>query len=282
MPSLQTHDGRTLSWREVGEGAPLLLHPGGPGCSSRYFGDLPELASGRTLILLDPRGTGDSDRPADPADYDLEAYAADIEAVREQLGLDKLDLLGHSHGGFVAMTWAGTSPDSVGRLILDSTAPRFTDEIRSRRMARVASHQGEPYFEDAVAALQDQQAGKYTSDAELAALYERAGPVMAQRGKDIAALADAYRLAGVNADAVRHFNHEVSNGMDLRPLLGRVQAPTLVIAGDDDPMAAPAADEIAEALPNATLARLPADHFMFLEPENVGAWSRTILDFLAD
>ena len=89
------------------------------------------------------------------------------------LALEHLDLLGHSHGGFVAMGWGGTYPDLVGRLILADTAPRFTDVIRSRRLERVAAHQGEPYFEDAVAALQDQQAGNYSSDEELAGLYER-------------------------------------------------------------------------------------------------------------
>src|SRR4029078_8102834 len=102
-----------LAWREVGSGPPLLLHPGGPRCSGAHFGDLPELAAERALILLDPRGTGDSDRPADPSDSALESSAADVEEVRGALGLERLDLLGHSHGGFVAMTWGGTYPDSV-------------------------------------------------------------------------------------------------------------------------------------------------------------------------
>jgi proline iminopeptidase len=123
VPTLKTHDARTLSWREVGSGPPLLCHPGGPGCSSLYFGELPELAAERTLLLLDPRGTGDSDRPTDRSAYDLEDYAADIEAVREELGLERLDLLGHSHGGFVALGWAGTNPGRVGKLILAATAP---------------------------------------------------------------------------------------------------------------------------------------------------------------
>jgi pimeloyl-ACP methyl ester carboxylesterase len=94
MPSLRTGDGRTLSWREDGSGPPLLCHPGGPGCSSLYFGDLPELAAERTLVLLDPRGTGFSDRAADPSAYALEDCAADVELVREQLGLERLDVLG--------------------------------------------------------------------------------------------------------------------------------------------------------------------------------------------
>jgi proline iminopeptidase len=282
VPSLRTDDGRTLSWREVGSGPPLLCHPGGPGCSSLYFGELPELAAERTLLLLDPRGTGDSDRPAEPSGYELEDYAADIEAVREQLGLERLDLLGHSHGGFVAMTWGGTYPERVDRLVLASTAPRFTDVIRGLRQERVAAHHGQPYFEDAVAALQDQQAGNYASDEELVALYERAGPVLAPPGEDIAPVAEAFRAAGINADAMKHFNETIAGRMDLRPLLLRIEAPTLVIAGERDAFGGPTSDEIAEALPSPTLVTIPgADHFAFLEPESRAPWSRAILDFLA-
>ena len=282
MPTLRTDDARTLSWREVGSGPPLLCHPGGPGCSSLYFGALPELAAERTLLLLDPRGTGDSDRPTDPSAYDLEDYAADIEAVRGQLGLDRLDLLGHSHGGFVAMAWAGTNPGRVGRLVLAGTAPRFTDVIRRARMDRVASHQGQPYFEDALAALLEQQAGKYGSDERLAALYERAAPILAPLGEDITPVADAFRAAGLNADALKHFNQEIAPTMDLRPLLAQIEAPTLVIAGDRDPFGGATVDEIAGALPNPTVVTVAgADHFAFLEPDGRAAWSRAVLEFLA-
>jgi proline iminopeptidase len=282
VPSLRTADGRTLAWREAGTGLPLLCHPGGPGGSSLYFGDLPDLATERTLILLDPRGTGESDRPGDPSAYDLEDYAADVEAVREHLAVKRLDVLGHSHGGFVAMTWAGTYPDRVGRLVLADTAPRFTDAIRERRGARVAAHRGRPYFAGAVAALQDQQAGRYASDGELLALYERAGPVLVAPGGDIAPVAAAFRAAGINADAMKHFNERVAGGMDLRPMLARITAPTLVIAGEHDPFGGPTTDEIAAALPRPTVVTVRgADHFPFLEPASRAPWSRAILDFLA-
>jgi pimeloyl-ACP methyl ester carboxylesterase len=282
VPSLETDDGRTLSWRQSGSGPLLLCHPGGPGCSSLYFGGLSELAAERTLVVLDPRGTGDSSRPADPSGYDLEDYATDIEALRDELGVDRLDLLGHSHGGFVAIVWAGENPERVGRLVLADTAPRFTDAIRGLRMERVVSHQGRPYFEDAVAALQDQQAGRYATDEELAALYERAAPLSAPLGEDIAPIADAFRAAGVNADALKHFNERIAGGMDLRPPLARIEAPTLVIAGERDPFAGPTLDEIAGALPDPTVVTVPgADHFPFLEPEGRAPWSRAVLDFLA-
>src|ERR671924_2142882 len=96
----------------------MLCHPGGRGCSSEYFGGLPELAEARTLLLLDPRGTGDSDRPADRSAYDLGHYVADIEALRDHLGLARIDLLGHSHGGVLAVARGGAPPARGGRLAL--------------------------------------------------------------------------------------------------------------------------------------------------------------------
>lgn len=280
MPSLTTADGRRLSWRELGSGPPLICHPGGPGASSLYFGDLPELARERTLVLLDPRGTGDSDRPEDPSAYELEDYAGDVEELRRHLGLDGVELLGHSHGGFVAIVWAGNHPERVAQLILASAAARFTDSIRARRQERIAGHQGQPYFDDAIEALMDQQAGNYANDAELAALYERGGRLLAPPAEDITAIADMFRAAGVNADAMRHFNDTIAARMDLRPLLARIDAPTLVVAGELDAFGGPPANELALTLPNATLVTVPGDHFTFLDPETRGPWSRAVLEFL--
>ena len=184
MPALTTADGRTLAWHEAGSGPPLLCHPGGPGFSSVCFDGLPDLAEQRTLLLLDPRGTGGSDRPADPTAYDLGDYAGDIEALRSHLGLERLDLLGHSHGGFVAMAWAGAHPDRVGRLVLASTAPRFTDAIRRARADRAAEHRDQPYYADAMAALQAHLAGEYGTDEDLARLYARESRVFAPVAMD--------------------------------------------------------------------------------------------------
>jgi pimeloyl-ACP methyl ester carboxylesterase len=280
LPNLTAADGRTLAWRQTGSGPPLLLHPGGPGCSSRYFGDLPELAAERTILLLDPRGTGDSDRPADPAGYDLEDYAADIEAVRDHLGLDRIDLLGHSHGGFVAMNWAGDHPEHLGRLVLASTAPRFTDEIRRRRAQRLESHRGQPYFEDAMEALEAHQQGRYSSDEELTELFRRDWRLQLAPEVDYEPIVESLSKAGNNADALRHFNERVAAGMDHRAHLQRIDAPTLVLAAELDPFAA-SARETADHLPDPTLVILPgADHFTFLEEKNRPAWSRAVLDFL--
>lgn len=65
----------------------LVCHPGGPGGSAAFFEDLGGVEPERTLILLNPRGTGGSGLPADPEAYGLEDYAQDLEDLRGHLGL---------------------------------------------------------------------------------------------------------------------------------------------------------------------------------------------------
>lgn len=251
--------------------------------SSRYFDGLPELTVERTVLLLDPRGTGASTRPSDPHAYDLSDYADDIESLREHLGVERIDVLGHSHGGFVAMTWAAAHADRVGRLVLSNTTTRFTDTIREARRALVAMRAGEPGFDDAVAALEAHSAGRYADDAELAALLEREAPFLFGRwGADEQRISENLRAAGMNSDALRHFNEHEASGMDLRPGLANVTAPVLVITGSYDPFGESTAAEIAAALPNATLRVVPdAGHFMFSETAARGPWAQAVIQFLA-
>ena len=95
-------DGRKLTYRRMGTGPVLACHPGGPGFSSSYFADLAGLWEQFTLVMLNPRGTGGSDRPADSRAYQIADYVSDVDELRRHLELDKMLLLGHSHGGVVA------------------------------------------------------------------------------------------------------------------------------------------------------------------------------------
>ena len=66
MERLTTADGRTLAYHRSGSGPTLVCHPGGPGFSSIYLGDLAGLGDELELVLLDPRGTGGSDPARGP------------------------------------------------------------------------------------------------------------------------------------------------------------------------------------------------------------------------
>ena len=95
-----------------GAGPPLIAHSGGPGFDARSWDDFAGIDKFVTVIAIHPRGSGLSDSAPGDA-YSLEDYAADVEALRLHLGLDKPILLGWSHGGMVAQLFAFTYPDSL-------------------------------------------------------------------------------------------------------------------------------------------------------------------------
>jgi proline iminopeptidase len=282
IPSFGTADGRTLSFRREGEGAPLICHPGGPGFSSRYLAELGGLGADRELILLNPRGSEGSDPPADRRGYAIADYVADVEELRRHLGLETIDLLGHSHGGVVAIAYAAAHPAHVRRLVLASTLARFAAEQADAMEAGIARKSGEPWYEDAREALEAEQAGRFSTPEELSGLALREFPFY------FASYGDAERayLEGLSgevlcADALKLFNEEIFLTFDLRSELGRIEAPTLVITGADDFITGPVcAAEISSLLRNVETVVLPdAGHFIFVEsPERFRAEVVRFLD----
>src|SRR5256885_3931866 len=112
----------------MGSGPVVVCHPGGPGFSSLYFADLAGLWERFTPVMLNPRGTADSERPADARAYAIADYVDDVEALRQHLGLERLMLLAHSHGGVVAQAYAAKHPARVRKLVLASPLARFAPE----------------------------------------------------------------------------------------------------------------------------------------------------------
>ena len=125
----------TLVYYEVGprSGTPLVLLSGGPGYDSDYFWFGPAfhtLGRTRRVVTYDQRGTGRS-APVGPGDSVTVAdFVADLDALREALGVPQLDLLGHSWGGYLAQAYAAAHGDRVAHLVLvGSAAPKFSDTI---------------------------------------------------------------------------------------------------------------------------------------------------------
>jgi pimeloyl-ACP methyl ester carboxylesterase len=160
-------DGTRLACHRAGEGRPLICLPGGPMQASAYLGDLGGLSARRSLVLLDLRGTGASAVPADPASYRCDRQVDDVEALRVHLGLDRLDLLGHSAGATLALLYATRHPDRVDRLALVNPSPRAVGlEVTDADRRQVAElRRDEPWFPEAFAALERIWAGHATSAA---------------------------------------------------------------------------------------------------------------------
>jgi proline iminopeptidase len=274
MDALTTADGRRLAYKRVGSGPTLVCHGGGPGFSALYLGDLGGLDERLELVLLDPRGTGSSDRPADPRAYAIDDYVDDVEELRRHLGLERINLLGHSHGGVVAMGYAARHPDRVERLILASTLARWAPEQEAAMQEAVDSHAGEPWYADAKAALEAEQAGDFDTDEEMQELAFREFPFyFAHFGDEGRAYLETLRADSTNADTLRYFNEEVFPTFDLRPELEKITAPALVITGADDFITGPIpAGKIEQGLADVSKVIVPGcGHFIFVEaPEAFG------------
>ena len=267
MESFTTADGRTLSYRLEGSGPTLVCHPGGPGFSARYFGDLAGLGASFTLVLLNPRGSEGSDRPADANAYRTEDYVSDLEELRAHLGLDRMLLLGHSHGGMVAAAYAAAYPDRVEKVVLASTLARFAAEQEEAMQAGMSAKDGEPWYADALAALEAEQEGRFDTDEELAELALREFPFyFAHFGEPEQAYLETLRGEIPNGDALLLFNREILTSFDLRPVLPSISAPALVITGEGDFITGPVCAADFAAIPNAETVLLPnCGHFTFVE-----------------
>lgn len=280
--SFTTSDGRKLTYRKLGHGPVLVCHPGGPGFSSTYFGDLAALWEQFTLVMVNPRGTLGSSRPADSKAYAIDDYVADVEELRRHLGLERMMLLGHSHGGIVAQAYAARHPGRVRGLVLASTLVRFADKQQDAMRAGMEKRRGQPWYEDAMAALEQEQAGEFSSDEEMSALVFRELPLyFAHFGAAEAGYLDTLRTEHLNADTLRMFNTEIFNTFDLRAEVPNITARTLVITGDDDFITGPlCADEICECVRGAKRVVVgDAGHMLFVEQPQV--FHDEVADFLA-
>lgn len=279
MKSLRTRDGRMLAYRSVGAGPVLVCHPGGPGFSGLEFGELAGLADSSTLVLLDPRGTGNSDPPADTDGYTLDDFASDLDELREHLELERMNLFGFSHGGMVAMAYAASRPECTDRLVLGSTLARIGEAQQEEAARLMAARAGEPWYAEAAAALEAEGEGCFETPEQLEELCRAMAPMYFARWDEAARRLIEETTDIGNVDALRLFN---AAPPDLSAELGRITAPTLVIAGEEDFICGPAsARELANGIAGARLVLLPgAGHWIFFEQRE--RFSEAVTAFLAD
>jgi pimeloyl-ACP methyl ester carboxylesterase len=278
---LTTEDGRTLAWCRRGSGPRLVCHPGGPGFSSSYLADLGGLDEELELVLLDPRGTGGSDPARDPRGYEIDDYASDLEELRAHLGLERMRLLGHSHGGVVAIAYAARHPERVERLILASTLPRHGPQQVAAMQAALEQRSGEPWYADAREALDIELSGDFQNGVELTGLVLRMMPFyFARYGAAERTYVESMAGEELSVDAIRQWETEIFEHFDLRPLLPALTMPTLVITGAADFITGPACSaELSGGIPSAETVVLPeTGHMLFVESPT--PFREAVLSFL--
>ena len=115
---------------------PLVCLHGGPGSTHHYFGPLERLAEeGRQVVFYDQVGCGRSDRPAD-IEWNVAVFVDELAALRDQLGLEQIHLLGTSWGGQLALEHALSGYGGLTSLVLSSTLASVQEWAAEARRLR--------------------------------------------------------------------------------------------------------------------------------------------------
>lgn len=232
MTTLRAPDGTLLDYRSFGDGPPLLCLPGGPMRASAYLGDLGGLSAYRRLVRLDLRGTGESAVPADSGSYRCDRLVGDVEALREQLEVERVDLLAHCAGANLAAAYVRLYPERVGRLVLVTPSPLGVGIAVGveDRLALARLREGEPWFGEAFAALREVAAGRAEERH-----WEAVAPFFHGRWDAAARALHAADKEQRNGEAAGVFGSAGAFDPEgTRAALGRFGAPVLVLAGEVD------------------------------------------------
>ena len=269
--------GATIYYEVQGSGpsTPLVLVNGGPGFDHTYLHvstAWDALARNRRVVMYDQRGTGHSIGNHPRQTYTLKDQIEDLEALRAHLGVEQIDLLGHSWGGYLVMAYAAAHPERIAHLfIVDSAAPQWKDiiflfkevfpDVSERR--------------DAFGFAQEMGDQKAT-DGELREYFKMLFYSTEKRDAFIAALpASVYKRdvnKAVNSDLDR---------FDLNPEIRKFKFPVMVITGRYDMNVAPlVAYRIHQAISGSKFRAFEhSGHLPFYEEPD--GFAQAVEDFLA-
>jgi proline iminopeptidase len=264
-----------------GSGPPCVVLHGGLGFDHTYMrAAFQPLEDVRTMVYVDQRGNGRSGRP--PLEtITIPQLAADVEALREHLGYERIGVAGHSYGGFVALEYATTYPDHVSHLICEDTSPGVFEPTEAELAERADPswitpeiQAGFEYFGSLMAS------GETPTDEEFLTNLPTIAPVYLYRS-DPGVL--AAKLGGmiVNAEVSMHSMRVALPGWTVADKLDRITAPTLVLCGRYDLMTTPeCAKRLSTGIPGAELVWFESSgHFPSIEEPD--AFISALRDFFA-
>ena len=254
--------GIELFYLTHGRGVPILTMHGGPGLDHTSFRPwLDNLADSATLIYHDYRGNGRSGGRTELAGVDLDMWVDDAEALRQHLQHEKIFVLGHAFGGFLAQMYAAKYPQHTAGLILCDTVPAldYPQVMMSNAQAHCTPAQLGQVIQMMSRPVPDDATLRRMWNAVLPSYFHRFDP-------KIGAAMD--EVMSYCAAAYNHGLFTLAEQLNTLPLLPNIAAPTLVLAGRHDWLMPPAqgAERLAQGIPRSELALFDeSGHFPFVE-----------------
>jgi proline iminopeptidase len=260
----------------------VFLLNGGPGLPCDYLRDSHSclVDEGYRVVAFDQLGTGKSDRPTDPALWTITRYVAEVETVRQALGLGQVHLVGQSWGGWLGIEYALTHPEALKTLVLENTAadiPHLVGELNRLREALGPETGGMMLRHEAEGTLSHpeyQAAVTILNYRHVCRLAEWPAPV--KRSLDDWNMGPYETIQGPN-----EFTY-TGNLKDWNriPDMHRITVPVLITVGAHDELTPACAARMKHALPDAELKVFPnSSHMPFFEEPH--AFFPVLIDFLA-
>lgn len=209
------------------QGTPLVMLHGFASCTDWWRDEPLALSQDRPLILYDVRGHGRTEAPADPAEYSMPVFAADLAALLRALGVERAHIGGSSMGGMIAAQFAVDFPAMVESLLLcDTTAGNTQGDDDAGRW--------EAHLVRGLSMLAH-IASEYGLDETLRREHEYNRQNDPQWDiKPVPPEADYERLKLITVAGYVGAALAIATRPDLSPRLGEITAPTLVMAGEWD------------------------------------------------
>lgn len=234
------------------------------------------------MVYHDPRGSGGSEAPLDPGTLNVAQYAADLDALRAHLGLERFALIGHSHGGLISLHYAIHYPGRVTHLM--PVAAQLVGHLPTLEADDVVPELcKDPAFARALQTFQEGVGAIITgelSDDEATAFMRRVVPIYFKDQRHAAILHDFLAHHKLSARTMRETSLR-DGGFPVMDRAQEILAPTLVLAGKYD-ILCPSSGEnaLARAIPGAKLALFEKSaHFPWVEEAD--AFFDTVRGFLA-
>jgi proline iminopeptidase len=254
VPHFETNDGVRIAYSVRGDGAPIIVCHGGPSTTYEYLvGDLADLDDRATVVFHDYRGSGRSET-APQTSYTFERLADDVDELREHLGFERVTVLAHSMGGFVALHYALRHSERCERLVLLSCSPAGTmrraalPTLRAMGFIRLGRMAGR-----AVGYL---GWWSWRRDCEAKTLARYSIMKVLQEGKP--EFADEVKRREVLADNDNAASLErLAFNTDLCDELGEITCPVLVVHGANDAAFVAGAELLERGVPSLRRVSLP-------------------------